>query len=241
MQKILGKHSDTRLDIDYLASLDPQVYKNLISLKDYKNDVKDLELTFCTNSNDFGQTNLIELKPGGKDILVTNDNKIEYIHLLSDFKLNKQIHEQVVAFRNGISNVISLDLLRLFNFNEFQNLISGQYDVIDVEDWKRHTVYSGDYRPDNPVIINFWNIVENFDEDHKRKLLKFATSRSLPPLFGFKNLIPSFAIQNSGSVDRLPSASTCLNLLKLPPIADFELLKEKLICAIESESGFDLS
>ena len=105
--------------------------------------MRDLELNFAVNLNEFGETKLVELKPGGKDIPVTNDNKIEYIHLLSDYKLNKQIHEQVIAFRNGISNVINLDLLRLFNFNEFQNLISGGVEIIDVNDWKRHTAYSG--------------------------------------------------------------------------------------------------
>ncbi len=210
-------------------------------LKDYKSNVKDLELNFALNSNQFGETQTVELKPGGKDILVTNDNKIEYIHLLSDFKLNKQIHDQVKAFRNGISNIISLDLLRLFNFNELQSLVSGPNDFIDVMDWKRYTVYSGLYNQDHVVIDNFWKIVESFSEDHKRKLLKFATSRSKPPLFGFQNLIPNFAIQSSGGQERLPTASTCLNLLKLPPIEDFETLKEKLICAIESDSGFELS
>jgi ubiquitin-protein ligase E3 C len=74
----------------------------------------------------------------------------------------------------------------------------------------------------------------------KKKVLKFSISRSRPPLFGFKNLIPSFAIHSSG-VDRLPTSSTCLNLLKLPAIEDYQTLKDKLICAIDSESGFDLS
>jgi ubiquitin-protein ligase E3 C len=112
-------------------------------LKDYKSNVEDLELNFALSVNEFDQTRTIELKPGGKDILVTNDNKIEYIHLISDFKLNKQINEQVIAFRNGLSNIINLDILRLFNFNELQILISGVEDTIDVEDWKRFTVYSG--------------------------------------------------------------------------------------------------
>lgn len=199
-----------------------------------------MELNFAVNTSEFGQTKLVELKPGGKDILVTNDNKIEYIHLLADYKLNKQIQEQVAAFRNGISNVIDLEMLRLFNFNEIQNLISGQVEIIDVTDWRNHSVYSG-YEPNDPVIQNFWRVVYDFDEDQKKKLLKFATSRSRPPLFGFKNLIPSFAIQNSGSPSRLPSASTCMNLLKLPPLEDYDTLREKLLCAIESESGFDLS
>jgi ubiquitin-protein ligase E3 C len=241
LQKILSKNADPRLDIDYLVSLDPQIYKNLLYLKDYKSNVEDLELNFALTVEEFDQTRTIELKPGGKDILVTNDNKIEYIHLLSDFKLNKQINEQVIAFRNGISNIINLDIVRLFNFNELQTLVSGCEDTIDVNDWKQFTVYSGSYTYDHPVIENFWQVVESLSEDHKRKLLKFSTSRSRPPLFGFKNLIPNFAILNSSSTDRLPTASTCLNLLKLPPIDDFNIMREKIVCAIESDSGFDLS
>jgi ubiquitin-protein ligase E3 C len=242
LQKILTKYSDTRLDIDYLASLDPVVYKNLLYLKDLKHgNVEDLGLNFSVDTNEFGETRTVELKPDGRDIPVTNDNKIEYIHLLADFKLNKQINEQVLAFRNGMSNVIDLEYLRLFNFHELESLISGTVEVIDVADWRRYTVYSGEYNENHPAIQTFWEVVDDFDEDNKRKLLKFATSRSRPPLFGFKNLIPNFAIHNSGSEDRLPSASTCLHLLKLPPITDYIVLKTKLICAIEADAGFELS
>lgn len=131
--------------------------------------------------------------------------------------------------------------MRLFNFNEFQFLISGADETIDIEDWKRHTVYAGVYHQGCSVILNFWSVVESFTDDQRRKLLKFVTSRSRTPLFGFKNLIPNFAIHSSGSEERLPTASTCMNLLKLPPIEDFALLKEKLICAIESDAGFELS
>jgi ubiquitin-protein ligase E3 C len=241
MQKILSKYSDTRLDIDYLASFDPEIYKNLIFLKDYNENIEGLDLNFTIQLNEFGESKVVELKPGGKDITVTNDNKIEYIHLMADYKLNKQIQEQVKAFKMGISDIIDLDLLRLFNFNELQNLISGGNESIDVEDWKNYTVYQGNYHKDHPVIETFWEVVVSFSEDEKRKLLRFATSRSFPPLFGFRNLLPNFAIQNSGSTDRLPTASTCLNLLKLPPLEDFDLLKEKLLCAIESDAGFELS
>ena len=129
----------------------------------------------------------------------------------------------------------------MFNFNEFQYLVSGSDEVIDVNDWKNYTVYAGAYSTQSPVIINFWKVVTSFSDEQRRKLLKFVTSRSRTPLFGFKNLIPNFAIHSSGSEMRLPTASTCMNLLKLPPIEDFELLKDKLLCAIESDSGFELS
>lgn len=40
---------------------------------------------------------------------------------------------------------------------------------------------------------------------------------------------------------RLPTSSTCMNILRLPDYKDFNLLKEKLLYAIRANSGFDLS
>lgn len=44
------------------------------------NDITDaLELTFSTDDERFGETVSIELKPGGENIEVTNENKHEYV------------------------------------------------------------------------------------------------------------------------------------------------------------------
>ena len=39
----------------------------------------------------------------------------------------------------------------------------------------------------------------------------------------------------------LPTASTCMNLLKLPNYPDKELMRRKLLAAIEAGAGFELS
>lgn len=39
----------------------------------------------------------------------------------------------------------------------------------------------------------------------------------------------------------MPTASTCLNLLKIPVIREEEVLKSKLLGAIEQQAGFELS
>jgi E3 ubiquitin-protein ligase NEDD4 len=44
------------------------------------NDITDaLELTFATDDERFGETVSIELKPGGEEMEVTNENKGEYV------------------------------------------------------------------------------------------------------------------------------------------------------------------
>ena len=42
-------------------------------------------------------------------------------------------------------------------FRGFQLLMCGLQDI-DVNDWKQHTAYKGEYNPNHPVIINFWKV-----------------------------------------------------------------------------------
>jgi hypothetical protein len=51
------------------------------------------------------------LKPEGDLIPVTSENRIEYIHLVADYKLNRQIRNQCNAFRLGHRQIYSLDCL----------------------------------------------------------------------------------------------------------------------------------
>ncbi|XP_047679042.1 ubiquitin-protein ligase E3C isoform X1 [Tachysurus fulvidraco] len=240
LSKLLGTSAD--VDIHHLASLDPEMYRNLLFLKSYEGDVEDLGLNFTIVNNDLGEAQVVELKPGGKDIPVTTANRIAYIHLVADYRLNKQIRAHCLAFRQGLANVLNLEWLRMFDQQEIQVLISGAHVPICLDDLKKFTNYSGGYSPTHPVIKIFWDVVENFSDEEKRKLLKFVTSCSRPPLLGFKELYPAFCIHNGGNdLERLPTASTCMNLLKLPEFYDQQLMASKLLYAIESSSGFELS
>ncbi|RWS26248.1 ubiquitin-protein ligase E3C-like protein [Leptotrombidium deliense] len=241
LAKILAKHSASDIDIHHLASLDPLMYKNLVYLKNYEGDVSELGLDFTVMISDFGTNKVVELKPGGSKIPVTAQNRIEYIHLVADYRLNKQIRTQCLAFKQGLANVIDLDWIRMFDPRELQTLISGAQTPIDIEDLKKHTNYSGGYSAEHKTIVAFWNIVTQFQEQQKRCLLKFVTSCSRPPLLGFKDLHPPFCIQCAGREHRLPTASTCMNLLKLPEYSDVDTLKQKLLYAVESGVGFELS
>uniref|UniRef100_A0A2K6NHQ1 Ubiquitin-protein ligase E3C n=1 Tax=Rhinopithecus roxellana TaxID=61622 RepID=A0A2K6NHQ1_RHIRO len=235
LSKLLGTSAD--VDIHHLASLDPEVYKNLLFLKSYEDDVEELGLNFTVVNNDLGEAQVVELKFGGKDIPVTSANRIAYIHLVADYRLNRQIRQHCLAFRQGLANVVSLEWLRMFDQQEIQYLWgSGPIPVVCV-----HFAIGG-YSADHPVIKVFWRVVEGFTDEEKRKLLKFVTSCSRPPLLGFKELYPAFCIHNGGSdLERLPTASTCMNLLKLPEFYDETLLRSKLLYAIECAAGFELS
>ncbi|XP_058832317.1 ubiquitin-protein ligase E3C [Topomyia yanbarensis] len=239
LSKLAGKHSD--VDIHQLASLDPVLHRNLMSLKAYEGDVSDLGLDFTIVCDELGETRIEELKPNGANITVNSSNRLEYIQLMADFKLNRQIRSQCLAFRQGLANVLPIEWLYMFSNKELQVLTSGAEIPVDVHDLRQNTRYGGDFTIEHNTIQLFWKVVEEFDDIQRRQLLKFVTSCSRPPLLGFKDLDPPFCIQNAGDTDRLPSASTCMNLLKLPAFEKEDVLREKLLYAIQSGSGFELS
>ncbi|XP_075245479.1 ubiquitin-protein ligase E3C-like [Convolutriloba macropyga] len=245
----LAKILSGQVDINYLASLDPELHQNLLSLKAYKGNVEDLTLTFARDQEVLGNIQAVELIPDGANVVVDNANRLFYMHTVADYWLNRQIRTQHAHFLAGLTDLISLNWLRMFNPTELQTLISGASVSIDVDDMRRNAVYAGSSSDSNgafsdshPYIESFWQIVESWDDKRKAELLKFITSCSRPPLLGFKEVFPPIAIHSAGpSEDRLPTASVCMNVLKLPIFPSKEVLEQKLIMAVDSKSGFELS
>ena len=106
--------------------------------------------------------------------------------------------------------------------------------------------------------------------EDKKKFLRFVTSSSSPPVQGFAHLHPPFTVYKvrcgpdvvggtnlvggggffaatliglgmAKDVQRLPTASTCFNTLKLPNFKTAQGMREKLLTAINSGAGFELS
>jgi len=77
---------------------------------------------------------VVELVPGGREIAVTNDNRMEYIHRMAHYRLNTQIKRQCMAFLKGFSALIKPEWLRMFNQHELHLLIAGHQGGIDLVD-----------------------------------------------------------------------------------------------------------
>ncbi|KAG1720932.1 HECT-domain-containing protein [Suillus lakei] len=238
----LAKWLDKQSFLDDLASLDPDLYQGLIFLKNYTGNVEDLALNFTVAIEEFGVAKAVDLIPDGSNVPVTRENRLQYIYLTSHYRLSKQIKLQSEAFFEGLSDMIDPKWLRMFNQQELQILLGGVNAPVDVQDLRAHTQYGGLYDNDEPTIQTFWKVMEDFDQEQRRLFLRFVTSCSRPPLLGFKQLNPLFAIRDAGSDEhRLPTSSTCVNLLKLPRYTSEKVLHDKLLQAISSGAGFDLS
>ncbi|RLN90612.1 hypothetical protein BBJ28_00004175 [Nothophytophthora sp. Chile5] len=240
LNKLLGKFNY----IDDLASLDPEMYKSLMHLKHYAGNVEDLALTFSVSEMEFGQVVTRNLVPDGANIPVTNANRIRYMHVMANYKLNVLSSMESAAFLKGFRDLIPGTWIQMFAPAELQMLIGGTATKIDVADWQSHTLYGGGYHPSQPVIQWFWELVgQEFTLEDRAALLKFITSCSRQPLLGFSQLAPQICIHQVrvDDDDRLPSSATCMNLLKLPSYSSKEAMRRKLLYAIKANAGFDLS
>lgn len=229
-------------DLASLDSFDSDLYRGLIYLKNYTGDVEsDLSLNFTVTDEEFGERTVHELVPGGANVAVTNKNRLSYIFLVANYRLEAQIRAQSNAFFAGLSELIDPRWLSIFDQQELSRLIRGSEDPIDISDLRANTVYS-EYHEKDLTITYFWQVLEEFGQEERAALLKFVTSCPSPPLLGFAQLNPKFCIRLSGEDEgRLPTSSTCVNLLKLPRYSSLERCREKLLTAVRSGAGFDLS
>ncbi|XP_047219264.1 E3 ubiquitin-protein ligase NEDD4a isoform X2 [Girardinichthys multiradiatus] len=224
-----------------MESVDSEYFNSLKWI--LENDPEDLDLSFAIDEELFGETHQHDLKPNGSEIVVTNENKREYIDLVMQWRFVNRVQEQMTSFKEGFFELIPKDLIRIFDENELELLMCGLGDV-DVNDWRQNTNYKGGYSGDHVVIQWFWKTVLLMDAEKRIRLLQFVTGTSRVPMNGFAELYGSngpqqFTIEQWGTRDKLPRAHTCFNRLDLPPYESFEELREKLNIAIENAQGFD--
>jgi E3 ubiquitin-protein ligase HUWE1 len=219
-KKILGK----TVSIKDMETLDLDYYKSLVWM--LENDITDIITeTFSIESDDFGESQTIDLVPNGRNIPVTEENKQEYVQLVVEYRLTGSVQEQLENFLKGFHDIIPAELVSIFTEQELELLISGLPDI-NVDDWKANTEYHN-YSASSPQIQWFWRAVRSFDKEEQAKLLQFVTGTSKVPLNGFKELegmngFSRFNIHKDyGNKDRLPSSHTCFNR-KLPGLASKE-------------------
>ncbi|CAH2073384.1 unnamed protein product, partial [Iphiclides podalirius] len=268
LSQVLGQTQQALYSwIDELPSLDRDLYRSLTYIKHFQGDISSLELTFSVDEERLGEIVTHELVPGGKAIPVTNENKINYIHMMAHFRMHTQIKDQTNAFIKGFRTIINPEWLSLFSTPELQRLVSGDNVPLDLRDLRRHTQYYGGFHDSHRVVCWLWDVLQrDFSEQERAMFLKFVTSCSKPPVLGFAHLKPPFSIRcvevgddedtgdTIGSVirgfftirkkdplNRLPTSSTCFNLLKLPNYQKRSTLRDKLRYAVNSNTGFELS
>ncbi|CEG67326.1 Putative E3 ubiquitin-protein ligase [Rhizopus microsporus] len=223
-----------------MESVDAEFFRSLTWI--LENDITDvLDLAFSTDDDRFGEVVTVDLIPNGQNIEVTEENKKEYVNLITEWRIHKRVEEQFRAFKEGFNQLIPQELINVFDERELELLIGGIAEI-DVDDWKKHTDYRG-YTEQDDVIQWFWKCIRSWDSEKKARLLQFTTGTSRIPVNGFKDLQGSdgprrFTIEKSGEITQLPKAHTCFNRIDMPPYKSYETLVAKLTMAVEETVGF---
>ncbi|RVE69234.1 E3 ubiquitin-protein ligase SMURF1 isoform X2 [Oryzias melastigma] len=239
-KQLLGKP----IQLNDLETTDPELHKSLVWI--LENDITSvLDHTFCVEHNAFGKLSQHELKPNGRNVPVTEENKKEYVRLYVNWRFMRGIEAQFLALQKGFSELIPQHLLKPFDHKELE-LIIGGLGKIDLADWKTNTRLKHCTSESN-VVRWFWQAVEAFSEERRGRLLQFVTGSTRVPLQGFKALQGStgsagprlFTIHLiDANTDNLPKAHTCFNRIDIPPYESYEKLYEKLLTAVEETCGF---
>jgi len=226
-----------------MQSIDPEYYKNFTQILNYDLETLGLEMNFETDVEYFGRKDTYELKPGGKNIAVTEDNKREYVSLMCKYKMTSAIKDQIRNFLLGFHDLVPAQLISIFNENELELLISGMPEI-DLKDLRNNTEYV-QFKAGDEQITWFWNVLNSFTAEEKAMFLQFVTGTSKVPLEGFKGLqgmrgVQKFNIHKAHTGEHsLPCSHTCFNQLDLPVYTSEEQTKEKLMLAFrEGHEGF---
>jgi E3 ubiquitin-protein ligase HUWE1 len=225
-----------------IETIDPDYYSALKWM--LENDITGvLDLTFVAEEDYFGAKTVVELKEGGAAIAVTEDNKREYVHLVTAHRMTGAIRQQTEAFTRGFHDLVPHELVAPFNAAELELLISGLPEI-DVDDLQANTEYTG-YTPASPTIIWFWAVVRGLSREDLARFVMFVTGSSKVPLGGFAALQGIAGPQRMqihrayGGGARLMTAHTCFNQLDLPEAESMDELRERLLMAIhEGGEGF---
>ena len=237
-EQMLG--NDSILSSETVQADDPVLFKALRTLLD----------TDLSSPDGIHLTNGLTMNPYSDsleaDIPVTEDNKLEYVGSLIQHRFKTSIEKEIAAFASGFTDIVPLDRFQdLLDPHDLNLMLRGE-SFIDVADLENHTRLVG-YFDDSPQVIWFWELLYDssvFTQKKLHELLRFATGDSSVPLGGFRNLREFFKLGRVTSMNpdqRLPTASTCFFTLDLPEYSNKDILRTKLIQAIELTSGFDLT
>ncbi|XP_076805174.1 putative E3 ubiquitin-protein ligase HECTD2 [Clavelina lepadiformis] len=220
---------------DY-RSIDPDMTHGLEELLKYEGNVEeDFGLTFQLSQDDLGAVRTVPLKSGGDRIVVTKKNRTEYVQALLNYKLNKSIYRQFLAFYHGFYTVCSSNALSFLCPEELETLVCGNTGF-DLRDLKKHTAYQG-YVNNDPTILHFWDVLFSLSRDLQKRFLHFCTGSDRVPVGGLQEL--NFKIVRTPTTQNmLPMAHTCFNQLLLPPYGSKQQLEGKLVIAISNAEGF---
>ena len=226
--------------IDDLKQIDPALHNSLTWM--LQNSIEGVlyETFSISQTADDGTVEDIGLCEKGCTRDVTDENKAEYVDLLSKYRLQFGAVQQMEAIVDGISASVPLTMLQEFKIDEIELLLNGKEDI-DIDEIRAYTIFQGKYDEQHRIVLWLWQILRESDLKERSLFLTFVTGSPRLPLDGFE---PPFNVTEGEDMDplhALPTAHTCFNQLVVPRYGDLATFKEKLKYAIQNSIGFQMT
>ncbi|POM82608.1 HECT-domain (ubiquitin-transferase) family protein [Cryptosporidium meleagridis] len=197
-------------------------------------------LTFQIENMNGSITSLLNTEGGemGSSVGVTLENLHLFVQLAERCRILDDSNIMTNILK-GFGTIIPLGRMRmLFNYQKIEYLICGE-SKIDLVILKNHTV-----SPHPELKEQLFQVLETFNNEQLQKLLRFVSGRSRLPQVNNNSSDWKFSINydNPETIqdNRLPIATTCGFRLSLPRYSSIEILRSRLLYAINNCVAIDL-
>ena len=198
-------------DVEYVDALLGKTLRQVLDMDE--SQVEAMCLDFTATVTSFGKTMVQPLKPNGENIDVTPENRNEYVKLMIQYMLLHRVSSQLGMLLKGFYEIIPQNLISIFDFQELELLVCGLPNI-DLDDWKRNSVYKGEYqrkKENHKVVKLFWKAAAEYNQEQRARLLQFITGTSRVPVQGFQGLQG-----NDGTLRPFTIDSVALSTSKFP-------------------------
>jgi E3 ubiquitin-protein ligase TRIP12 len=190
----------------------------------------------------------IPLVAGGEEKLVVLDNLEEYLERLLNHMLVEGPAPMMKAILAGFNEVSDPRRLRIFSPDEMDGIIIGSATQWTYEHILSSIKCDHGYTNDSRAVQFFVEVLAEMSVEEQRQFLFFVSGTPRLPIGGFQGLQPRLTVvRKDGECfarpeDYLPSVMTCANYVKLPDYPTKEMLRQKLLQAVqEGQQSFHLS
>ena len=239
---LVGQECDLH-DLKQIDSLCFNIIDKVSNYKSSQSSIADddfqnvISLNFTTTSSDGRQ---ILLKQNGDKINVTAKNRNEYVQLLREYRLN-EFATQIDAIRRGLATIVPISLLPLFTWRQLELMVCGKREI-DISLLRANTVYKHGVKPNDKHIKFLWHILsKEFTHKQRRDFIRFVWGQSRLPTKSqdFNDPFGILSCHGKDNDNMLPVSHTCFFTLELPKYSKMEIMKKKLLYAINNCTAID--
>mmetsp|Transcript_21120 Transcript_21120/g.40952 ORF Transcript_21120/g.40952 Transcript_21120/m.40952 type:complete len:4306 (+) Transcript_21120:31-12948(+) len=187
---------------------------------------------------------VIELFAGGHKHRVAYEDRLFYAELVLNARLEENV-SQTDLVRQGVLAVIPRysksrhqtelsPICYLMTLEELERRVCGSPEI-DLDLLKRKTVYKG-AKDTSKIVEWFWNVMHGLSKRDRQRFIQFAWARSRLPHDMATNNNIKMLLNFTKSTDRdLPKAQTCFFLVDMPMYSSEEIMRDKLLLALNCD------